>query len=146
MSEETGSPIFDSMGRGGLTREGSFIVIRFERAQTDNDIQNILRKCHRELEADDSGRGFFFAMPEWDTDSRELWDIPDAIAFAKRLERLGVMSVLNCKMGAGGQPLPMAGAWELWAIARGMGYYDIRENHEAFTEALGRANEIVFRL
>jgi hypothetical protein len=123
---------------------------------TDNEIkdciQNMIPVCMA------NRRGFCLTLGGFDNDSRELWQIPEAIQFMKKLCNIGFISVLEVsttspdlireefrifadgKNGIGG-----FGALEVWMCATeimGLGQTELDQaTLEAFRRDLDIANE-----
>lgn len=132
---QSNSDMVNSLGDGSFAKSGSMMVIRFETTLTDDEIRFIFQQCDRELETANSrykvtDSPFFFAFPEWDNDSRDLWEIPEARAFAKRLSDLGLMGILNFKEAFDSSTVPVAGRIALYCILTGQRIYDSSNDKE----------------
>jgi hypothetical protein len=85
-------------------------------------------------------QGFCCAITGFDDDPRELWQIPEAVAFMKRLVDLGFISGLEVSTNSedlvrpefGVPKLPGFGAIEVWMCAKGL----IRTGDNAITKSL----------
>jgi hypothetical protein len=98
------------------------------------------------------GQGFCLTISGYDDDHRELWQIPEAIGFMKRLCDLGFISALEVSTTCTDllreeykiDKLPGFGALEVWMCATnrmGKGKNDIdRATMTKFQEDLGVAN------
>lgn len=88
----------------------------------DSDIRDLVtngfRACHV------TGEGGLLSFDGYDQDPRDLWQIPEAINFAKKLCAMGVCSVLTISTyldstweskSNTGRPF---GAFELWLLAK----------------------------
>ena len=70
-----------------------------------------------------SGDGAMLSVDGYGDDPRDLWDIPEAVNFAKKLFAMGVCSVLTISTyldpqwggSSGGKPF---GAFEVWLLAK----------------------------
>lgn len=132
---QSNSDMINSLGDGSIAKSGLTMVIRFETTLTDDEIRFIFEQCDRELETANSlyqvtDSPFFFAFPEWDNDSRDLWEIPEARAFAKRLSDLGLMGILNFKEALDSSTIPVAGKIALYCILTGQRIYDSSNDKE----------------
>jgi hypothetical protein len=70
----------------------------------------------------EKGKGFCLSINGFDDDPRDLWEIPDALDFLKRLLNLGFMTVLEVstkseEISGLAFELPGFGALELWLCA-----------------------------
>lgn len=98
------------------------------------------------------GSGFCLTVSGFDEDKRELWQIPEAIAFMKRLVDIGLIAGLEVSTQCpdlvrkefGLESLPGFGALEIWMGGTGRlssGNNDItQETMTTFFEALNIAN------
>ena len=105
-----------------------------------------------------NGQGFCLSISGHDQDRRELWQIPEAISFMKRLCNLGFISALEISTTCpdlireqykqqykGLDKLPGFGALEIWMCGNnkmGSGKIDINmETMNEFNKALQAANK-----
>lgn len=92
--------------------------------QTDEDIKGFIKTilpiCKK------TQAGACFSIDGYDDDKREIWQIPEAISFIKKLMKLGFMSILEISTTSptlvrkelfNTTDLPGFGAIELWLIA-----------------------------
>ena len=140
----TSSEIIDSLGDGLYAKGESMIAIRFETTQTDDDIRYVFDQCSRELETASKLYGvnespFFFCFPQWDNATRELYEIPEARAFAKRLNDFGLMGILNFKQALDSPETPLAGKIFLYCILKGKSEFSNTEDKKAFDSMLLQA-------
>ena len=88
----------------------------------DDDIRQMIVQGFKLIEM--SNDGAMLAMDGYGEDPRELWQIPEAINFAKKLVAMGVCSVLtistylNPKYDDGSNVGRPFGAFELWLLAK----------------------------
>lgn len=99
-------------------------------------------------------QGFCLTIFGFDSDPRELWEIPEAITFMQKLLNFGVISGLEVTTSIPelmdkkwkGQKLPGLGAIEVWMCANGMlsaGKNEI--NHQMFRQfekVLTKSNQV----
>lgn len=99
-------------------------------------------------------QGFCLSISGFDFDSRELWQIPEAISFMQKLVKFGVISGLEVTTTIPelmaehweGKKLPGFGAIEVWMCANGMlasGKTEVDGKiFKKFSEVLTRANQV----
>lgn len=126
------------------------MILALEPKMTDNEIKDAIQQMMPICLSKKSG--FCLSISGFDSDKRELWQIPEAIAFMKRLVDFGLIAGLEVStQGEGlvreefGVPLlPGFGALEVWLGGTGRlitGSNDLNQDlmQEFFAE-LNRAN------
>lgn len=115
-------------------------------------IQKLLPVCMNKKQ------GFCFTLTGFDSDKRELWEIPEAINFMKKLCDIGFISLLEISTSSKHliresynlDLLPGFGALEVWMCANkflGTGHNAITENVFAkFQESLQAANKKAWQI
>jgi len=116
-------------------------------AEIKESMQNMIPVCTAK------GQGFCLSISGYDEDRRELWQIPEAIGFMKRLCDLGFISTLEVSTTCSDllreeykiKKLPGFGALEVWMCATnrmGNGKNDLdRATMDKFYEALRISNK-----
>ena len=105
-----------------MTDQYDLKLVAVETGQTEKDLSEMAIK----LTAFVNDEGFYLTISGYDDDSRELWEIPEAIELCKRIISSGLIVVLKGssqvkELGArdfGGLPAPL-GAFEVWAFSEG---------------------------
>ena len=126
------------------------LCVAFDDDMTDSEIkeciQDMMPICMLRKQ------GFCLSVNGYDDDPRELWTIPEALGFMKRLCDLGLISTLEVSTTCpelmrkdAPVPLPGFGAIEIWMCATnrmGKGKNDIdAETMNQFRRALDAANK-----
>jgi hypothetical protein len=126
------------------------MCISLESNMTDNEIKECIQLMIPACIA--RTRGFCLTISGFDDDPRELWQIPEATEFMRRLVDLGFISALEVSttaiellpIYAKGKQLPGFGALEVWMCGTGrmsLGSMDVtRPVIEDFHKALQAAN------
>lgn len=88
---------------------------------TDDEIKDILFDLYPVCNK--LRQGFMLTISGYDEDKRDLWEIPEVVAFYKRLIDFGFLSVLEVTTGIDGlarfPKCPGFGAVEVWMAATG---------------------------
>lgn len=111
-----------------MSEEGKFdlMVISLGVDMTDDEIKECIQKMLPVCIV--NNRAFCLTIGGYDDDRRELWEIPESIAFMKRLYNLGFIAVLEVstrckhlisKAYQSIDELPGFGALEIWMGATG---------------------------
>jgi hypothetical protein len=101
---------------------------------TDDEIKEMIHKMYRRV--DEVGHGFLFTVAGYNNDPRELWEIPEVIAFFKRLIDIGFLSVLEPVAQIADPGGPAFGALEVWMVATGQ--INEKKDHEITREMVGQ--------
>lgn len=96
------------------------MILALEPKMTDNEIKDAIQQMMPICLAKQSG--FCLTISGFDSDKRELWQIPEAIAFMKRLVDFGLIAGLEVSTQGEGmireefglKSLPGFGALEVW--------------------------------
>jgi hypothetical protein len=105
-------------------------IIALEASQTNEELQDMAYKLRQALQAEGpEAEGFFMTISGYDDDSRELWEIPEAIDLCERVIKTGLISLLNLSSRVKelmperfqhiDEPGPGIGALEVWVFAKG---------------------------
>lgn len=137
-----------------MPKEDNFdlMVISLGVDMTVNEIKECIQKMLPVCVV--NGRGFCLTISGFDDDPRELWEIPEAIAFMRRLYDLGFIATLEVstrckelfsKKYKDIEELPGFGALEIWMavnnkIELGKSIVDLKEMNE-FLTCLNLANK-----
>lgn len=87
---------------------------------TDDEIKACIHDMHPVCMA--NKQGFILTISGYDDDPRDIWDIPEAVQFAKRLIDIGLVSYLETATIELSEQLGTFvgfGALELWMVATG---------------------------
>jgi hypothetical protein len=78
-----------------MKEEYDLKVIALEIDQTEKDLQEMAYKLSGEM-------GFYLTISGFDDDSRELWQIPEAIDLCRRIVKTGFIAVLEASSSVEG--------------------------------------------
>jgi hypothetical protein len=131
-----------------MNKKLDVMVIELKHTMTDEEIKDSIRGmlpiCRK------NKLGFCLSIQGFDFDPRELWEIPEAINFTRRLCTLGFISTLEvsttCKALMTTKELPGFGALEVWLCAVGKMDLNIELSKETmidFLNDLQKSNALV---
>lgn len=124
----------------------SHIAVHIPKDITDNEIDDLIRQILPKVMK--SQVGCVCGVYGYDFDDRELYEIPEAIALAKRLVDLGFIAMAHTSTLMDKEEKPeiakLFGAFEIWAMATGRldanGDLD-EEGRNVFLRDLDKANK-----
>lgn len=131
-------------------RDYQLQVVAVEQEQTDDDLRRVMAGIDPIVKK--NGMGFVLTISGWDSDPRDLWEIPEAINLCKRLVDTGFISLLEVSTQSGlksdymPDDCPGLGALEIWLMANGRvrkGQQDLDRNTiETFMNVWLSSNEV----
>jgi len=94
-------------------------IVAFTVDMTDEEIKGAIVQCLPRVQK--ASFGALLTISGYDDDPRELHEIPESIAFFKRLSDIGFISILEVSSSVDGiaripKPSPGLGAFEVWAF------------------------------
>jgi hypothetical protein len=109
----------------------------------ESEIRSLVAKTAKI--ARDSNRPFYLAIDGYDSDPREIWQIPEAVALCKRMAQHGMMSSLDPGKLPETRKLPGFTALQLWSISTGRiapdGTCEVtKETYDLFIQDLLKSN------
>jgi hypothetical protein len=97
-------------------------LVEVNTLMTENDLKGIIRGLYPMVKGTDSGA--YLSVSGYDSDPREVYDIPEVVELFKKCVKLGLISLLECTVTLKNYIKPSfegfgIAAFEVWWIAKG---------------------------